>query len=196
MEQDRQDHSRAAFAAEKERVRIIDECLASKPAQKEQANGERFKWTAEERELEKRALEKTMRDRLAQFGFPEGQIKAMGNADRQKKLEEEVGSTPHNPSLPTYAKIRREYLDIETLYYYNLPYEDDKDPNYIIVLQEMTQKEADVLFNHTRRRRSDRGHGKQKDSGIRADGDDQPRSRSNEKEESSNPPKKIRARRS
>jgi hypothetical protein len=37
--------------------------------------------------------------------------------------------TPHNPlriaPQPTYAKIRREYLDTETLHYYDIPYEYD-----------------------------------------------------------------------
>jgi hypothetical protein len=37
--------------------------------------------------------------------------------------------TPHNPlriaQQPTYAKVRKEHLDIETLHYYDIPYEFD-----------------------------------------------------------------------
>lgn len=115
-----------------------------------------------QRDKEEKELEETMRKRLAQFGFQENQIQAMVHPEQQKKLEQQqVGLTPHNPlriaPQPTYAKIRREYLDIETLHYYDIPYEYDVDPNYIIVLREMSQKETDILFEHTRRLRTNHG---------------------------------------
>ncbi|KAH6615181.1 hypothetical protein C7974DRAFT_380046 [Boeremia exigua] len=113
------------------------------------------------RDKEEKELEESMRKRLAQFGFQENQIQAMVHPEQQKKLEQQVGLTPHNPlriaPQPTYAKIRREYLDIETLHYYDIPYEYDADPNYIIVLREMSQKETDILFEHTRRLRTNHG---------------------------------------
>jgi hypothetical protein len=47
--------------------------------------------------------------------------------EKQKELQQ--GITPSNPLLiapqPAYAKIHRNYLDIETLHYYGIPYEYD-----------------------------------------------------------------------
>ncbi|KAK0251209.1 hypothetical protein LTS09_013718 [Friedmanniomyces endolithicus] len=53
---------------------------------------------------------------------------------------------------PTYAKVHRKYLSEETLKYYSLPYEIDRnDWDYIIIFREMDQHEMAVLFEHTRR---------------------------------------------
>ncbi|KAJ4343129.1 hypothetical protein N0V95_006744 [Ascochyta clinopodiicola] len=141
---------------EKQRQKDKEEYEAFQRKQAEKQAAEKARHDREEKELEE-----TMRKRLAQFGFQENQIQAMVHPEQQKKLEQQVGMTPHNPlriaPQPTYAKIRREYLDTETLHYYDIPYENDADPNYIIVLREMSQKETDILFEHTRRLRS--GHG-------------------------------------
>ncbi|KAF3050886.1 hypothetical protein E8E11_010771 [Didymella keratinophila] len=107
------------------------------------------------------ALEQTTSKRLGEFGCQENQIEAMIYPEQQKKLgKQQVGLTPHDPlriaAQPTYVKIRREYLDIETLHYYDISYEYDVDPNYIVVFREMSQKETDILFEHTRRLRSGR----------------------------------------
>ncbi|KAK4565696.1 hypothetical protein LTR86_003544 [Recurvomyces mirabilis] len=60
-----------------------------------------------------------------------------------------------NPQLPVYPKVHTKYLDVETLIYYDIPYEYDRqDPSYIIILREMSNYEADILFEHTRRLRS------------------------------------------
>jgi hypothetical protein len=61
---------------------------------------------------------------------------------------------------PTYAKIHQQHLEIDTLHYYDIPYEFDSDPDYLIVLRELDQRETDVLFEHSRRLRSVRGDGK------------------------------------
>ncbi|KAK1061972.1 hypothetical protein LTR74_010636 [Friedmanniomyces endolithicus] len=47
---------------------------------------------------------------------------------------------------PTYAKVHRKYLSEETLKYYSLPYEIDRnDWDYIIIFREMDQHEMAVL---------------------------------------------------
>jgi hypothetical protein len=110
-----------------------------------------------------RALEESMRKRLHQFGFQESQIGAMVNPEEQNRLKKQQseGLMPHKSleiaQQPTYAKIRKEHLEVETLHYYDIPYEYDEDPNYIIVLREMSQRETDILFEHTRRLRSNHG---------------------------------------
>jgi len=55
-----------------------------------------------------------MRRRLARFGFQDNQIEAILN--------------PKNAELrrPTYMKIHKNHIDIETLDYFGLPYEDDR----------------------------------------------------------------------
>ncbi|KAK0254909.1 hypothetical protein LTS09_010022 [Friedmanniomyces endolithicus] len=53
---------------------------------------------------------------------------------------------------PTYAKVHRKYLSEDTLKYYSLPFEIDRnDWDYIIILREMNQYDMAVLFEHTRR---------------------------------------------
>jgi DNA-directed RNA polymerase subunit RPC12/RpoP len=124
-----------------------------------QSNEERAEETAQ-KEREEKELEESMRKRLKQFGFKEDQINAMTDPQQQKQKqpEEEASLTSSNPfriaSPPTYPKISKEHLATETLEYYLIPYEyDAADPNYIIVLREMTHKETDILFEHTRRLR-------------------------------------------
>ncbi|KAF2722590.1 hypothetical protein K431DRAFT_41562 [Polychaeton citri CBS 116435] len=65
---------------------------------------------------------------------------------------------PWQPSRqPVYAKIHRDYLSIDTLIYYDIPYEfDPDDSNYIIILREMSKTETNLLFEHTARLRSGR----------------------------------------
>ncbi|KAJ4378885.1 hypothetical protein N0V86_005759 [Didymella sp. IMI 355093] len=114
-------------------------------------------------EKEEEELEAAMRKRLAQFGFKDDQIEAMVHKEEETKVDPQpqTDPTPHDPlpiaTQPIYAKINKRYLDIETLHYYDIPYEYDADPNYIIVLREMSQKETDILFEHTRRLRSEHG---------------------------------------
>ncbi|KAL1606737.1 hypothetical protein SLS60_004144 [Paraconiothyrium brasiliense] len=55
----------------------------------------------------------------------------------------------------TYVKVSKEHLTIDTLLYYDNPYEVDRiDPNYIIIVRQMEPAETEVLFQHTRRLRS------------------------------------------
>ncbi|KAI7129848.1 hypothetical protein KC352_g31453 [Hortaea werneckii] len=55
---------------------------------------------------------------------------------------------------PVYPAVHRDFLSLETLAYYDIPYEMDRyDPNRIIILREMDKYETEVLFEHTRRLR-------------------------------------------
>ncbi|KAL1641813.1 hypothetical protein SLS58_005855 [Diplodia intermedia] len=57
--------------------------------------------------------------------------------------------------VPTYVRIHRDHIAIETLNQYGLPWQwDQSDPNYFIILREMDPRETDILFEHTRRLRS------------------------------------------
>ncbi|KAF2264599.1 hypothetical protein CC78DRAFT_544098 [Lojkania enalia] len=111
----------------------------------------------EKQEKEEAELEEQMRKRLAQFGFQENQIQAMIKPEETAKLQQ--GMTPLKPlqltHQPTYVKVHKDHLSVDTLVYYDIPYEYDRsDPNYIIILREMDSRETEVLFEHTRRLRS------------------------------------------
>jgi len=55
---------------------------------------------------------------------------------------------------PTYIKVHRDHLSLDTLHYYHIPWEyDSADSDYIILLREMDTRETDILFEHTRRLR-------------------------------------------
>jgi hypothetical protein len=124
----------------------------------------------EEQEREKAAeakkYEETMRNRLAKFNLDDDQIEALVSPEEGKQKDLQPGVSTHaerneiaTTPQPTYAKVHKKYLDIETLHYYDIPYQYDADSDYIIILREMTQKETEILFEHTRRLRTDNGRG-------------------------------------
>lgn len=162
--------------------------------EKEKREWEEFERKRKEKEekakAEKKAaeekLEQEMRERLSKFGFQENQIQAMIKPEKAKDLP--VGLSPANPldpyphhhhhhhhgPKPTYVKVHRDHLAVETLTYYGLPWEWDRvssnqlrhrskhsdnrsqqtDTDYIIILREMDPRETDILFEHTKRIRS------------------------------------------
>jgi hypothetical protein len=64
-------------------------------------------------------------------------------------------TSPTVPHQRTYVKVSKEHLAIDTLLYYDIPYEVDRvDPNYLIILREIKPKETKKLLKHTRRLRS------------------------------------------
>ncbi|KAI7228021.1 hypothetical protein KC330_g8116 [Hortaea werneckii] len=78
--------------------------------------------------------------------------------EKVKTSYEDDRSQPWKPSQmrrrPAYPSTDRDFLSLETLAYYDIPYEiDRRDPNHIIILQEMDKYETEVLFEHTRRLR-------------------------------------------
>ncbi|OJD38634.1 reticulocyte-binding protein 2 a-like protein [Diplodia corticola] len=129
----------------------------------ERKQKEKQEKAAAEKKKKEEEFEADMRKRLAQFGFQENQIQAMIKPEKAKDLA--VGLSPANPieqhhhhhhqHKPTYVKVHRDHLAIETLTYYNLPWEWDRtDTDYIIILREMDARETDILFEHTKRVRS------------------------------------------
>ncbi|KAF1968374.1 hypothetical protein BU23DRAFT_572450 [Bimuria novae-zelandiae CBS 107.79] len=112
----------------------------------------------EKKEKQEKQLEEEMRKRLAHFGFQDNQIQAMIKPEKAAQLQ--PGLAPSNPlprltPQPTYVKVSKEHLAIDTLHYYDIPYEVDRsDPNYIIIMREMEPRETEILFEHTRRLRT------------------------------------------
>ncbi|KAK5114925.1 hypothetical protein LTR62_002084 [Meristemomyces frigidus] len=120
-----------------------------------------------DKKAEKEKFEHEMRKRLESFGvYSQAQIDYMVDEEKAKE-QNKARSRSHSrvhvetdeltvwrPSRPVYPKIHRDYIEIETLIYYGVEYEYDRDTNYIILKREMTKYETDVLFEHTRRIRA------------------------------------------
>ncbi|KAI7090596.1 hypothetical protein KC356_g1383 [Hortaea werneckii] len=78
--------------------------------------------------------------------------------ERVKTSFEGDRSQPWKPGeigqRPVYPSTHRDFLSLETLAYYDIPYEIDRsDPNHIIILRDMDKYETEILFEHTRRLR-------------------------------------------
>jgi len=144
---------------------------------KEKEEEERWKAKLSAKELEEREKEKKRKKdiedevhkKLSVFGLQENQIDVVMHPKKAHNLPQ--GATPHNPIIqpppppprpalgwqqetPTYIKVHRDHVDIETLRYYGLPWEyDTVDSSYIIILQEIDSHETELLFEHTRKLR-------------------------------------------
>ncbi|KAF2173229.1 hypothetical protein M409DRAFT_49704 [Zasmidium cellare ATCC 36951] len=113
----------------------------------------------EEKEAEEK-FQTEMRRRLQSLGYTEATIDMMVDEEKAKKFKKTVQTTDtldvwRPPRAPIYPKIRREFIEIDTLKYYDLPWKyDSSDPDYIIIMRDMDKRETDYLFEHTSRLRS------------------------------------------
>jgi hypothetical protein len=103
-------------------------------------------------------LEEEMKKRLVQYGFEDDQIESMIKNGRGGHAPPPENATPtksepsQEPHQPVYHKVHKKHLSIDTLHYYDIPYEyDSSHADYIVILREMDPKETDILFEHTRR---------------------------------------------
>ncbi|KAF2418733.1 hypothetical protein EJ08DRAFT_621542 [Tothia fuscella] len=170
-EQKRKDE-KAKDEALREKFRLEDE--ARKRKEKEEEEEWKMKIAKKEqaekdaKKKKEKELEEEMHKKLAVFGFQENQIEAVLKPKKAQNLP--MGMTPHNPlhppphhhrpaldwrgETPTYIKVHKTHIDIETLKYFGLPWEyDTGDSNYIVILQEMDTTETELLFEHTRKLR-------------------------------------------
>ncbi|KZF26297.1 hypothetical protein L228DRAFT_242750 [Xylona heveae TC161] len=131
-------------AAEKEdavKKKAIEEF---KERQKEQQEKEK----AAKASAEKEYLERVRKD-LTNFGVSDDQITAIVNHDKRPALVD--------LSKQTWVKVHRAHLLVETLDYYQLPWEYDAfNPDYIVIKQWVPEHEQEVLFDHTRRLREEK----------------------------------------
>jgi len=89
-----------------------------------------------EKKAEEERVQKAMRRRLEEFGYTQAQIDIMVDEEKTKKYKAEQrpargpspgnAVTPWKPNSPTYAKVHRDHLSIDTLIYYDVPYEFDR----------------------------------------------------------------------
>jgi len=111
----------------------------------------------EKEEDEERAREK-MRDMLRANGYTEEEIDRILEKAGKKSEHSHSHTYTHTETTtkvlakvpPTYMKIKREYIEPDTLDVYQLPWEfDAQDPLYIIIKQHVNDDDLEALFAHT-----------------------------------------------
>jgi len=85
---------------------------------------------------------------LLSLGYTEEQARAMLQKRRDKEQRE---TTIMDISKPTWIRVHRKYLAIETLDYYSLPWDWDGDCEYIVIKKWVSPEFQDELFAHSRR---------------------------------------------
>lgn len=124
--------------AEEEKERIKKETAAAiekyKIEQAEKAAKEKKEKEEREKEYQIR-----LRDDLRRSGLDERQIDALLKKDKTA-----------DPSRPTYTRMSRRHLSIETLNKYKIDYEFDVDPDYVLIKRWVPEYEQDFLWSHTR----------------------------------------------
>lgn len=143
---------------------------------------------------EEKAFQEQMRERLRALGYTEQTIDIMVDKEKAKNFQQEVNARPRsqdrrttttttqqtlvawNPPAraPVYPKVHKDYIELKTLEYYQLPWHYDRvshhpcrttvnysltpatfceqdDPDFIIIQRDMDKRHTDVLFEHTAR---------------------------------------------
>lgn len=125
-----------------------------------------------EEKAHKEELEMEMRKRLAERGYSGREIENIVN-DKKKETVSTSLTITKSSSKPVYSKIHKDYLSIETLKYFSIPFTYDEvssryhtvvtktnsrqhDSDYFIILQEMDRHETNILFEHTKALRAGR----------------------------------------
>ncbi|ROT37040.1 hypothetical protein SODALDRAFT_335257 [Sodiomyces alkalinus F11] len=160
---------RAQEEREKEEARIKEELelkrLKEEERQKElkkqrekeaQAAIERYKQqerervAREEKEKEEREKEyqRRLQEDLIQSGLDEKHIAAI--LKKEKIPEKPAPTPPAEATRPTYTRMARKHLSIETLRTFHIEYELDIDPEYVLIKRWVPDWEQDTLWKHTR----------------------------------------------
>jgi len=98
-----------------------------------------------EKEEKEKEYKHRLEDDLRKSGLDERQINAI------LKKEKEV-----DPNRPTYTRMARRHLSIETLNRYRIDFEYDRDPEFVLIKRWVPEYEQDFLWNDTRELRERR----------------------------------------
>ncbi|KAK2809941.1 hypothetical protein FQN50_003355 [Emmonsiellopsis sp. PD_5] len=160
---------------QKEQEKKIREKIAAEKAkqeaeeQEQKERDEKLKKQAIEeynkREMEKKLKEKKEKEKadkefeeratatLAKAGYNEEQIKAIlkGEKDKSKAI-----ARPGPQGKPTFIKVHSHHISPDTLDAYKLPWEyDDRDQNFVVIRQWISDEMQEALFEHTRQLRQE-----------------------------------------
>ncbi|KAK7937745.1 uncharacterized protein PG986_014613 [Apiospora aurea] len=76
-------------------------------------------------------------------------ILARKKAEETHAKPEEAGSQGYRNELPTYTKMARRHLSLETLRVYGMDYQLDEDPGYVLIKRWVPEDEQDMIWRHT-----------------------------------------------
>lgn len=149
------DEKRIKREMELQRLREEEQAIEEKKRRdKEAAEAvERYKQKEMERrvkeEKEKEENEKEYQRRLQEDLIKSGlDEKAIAAIISKKKVPEALESTPDG--RPTYTRMRRKYLSIETLRTFQVEYDLDTDPEFILIKRWVPEWEQDRFWKHTK----------------------------------------------
>ncbi|KAN0117620.1 hypothetical protein V8E51_003597 [Hyaloscypha variabilis] len=127
---------------EKERLKKESEKAIAKYKAEEAEKAAKEKKEKEEREKE---YQHRLEEDLRKSGMSEQQISVV--------LKKDKGV---DPNRPTYTRMSRKHLSIETLNRYRIDYEWDQDPEYVLIKRWVPEYEQDFLWAHTKQIREAR----------------------------------------
>ncbi|KAG9248727.1 hypothetical protein BJ878DRAFT_538063 [Calycina marina] len=96
-------------------------------------------------------LKQHMEEELRKSGMPEDQIAVIMKKEGAKKP-----APAQEIARPTYTRMSRRHLSIETLNVHRIEYEFDVDPDYVLIKRWVPEYEQDFLWKHTRELRESR----------------------------------------
>ncbi|KAH9206854.1 hypothetical protein DL95DRAFT_469205 [Leptodontidium sp. 2 PMI_412] len=124
--------------ADEERKRLKKEADAAIEKYKIEEAEKAAKAKKEKAEREEE-YQKRLQEDLRKSGMDERQIAVV--------LKKDTGV---DPNRPTYTRMSRRHLSIETLNRYRIDYEFDQDPDYVLIKRWVPEYEQDFLWSHTR----------------------------------------------
>jgi hypothetical protein len=134
-----EEHEREQREAKEEEKRIIAKLKAKEIEREEEEKRQWNEFLMKQRQMEEKEkrerkekedeIQEEMRKRLAEVGFQNNQIDVMIDPKHRQSNALVPGSLPNNPlhvHTPTYVKVHKDHLSIETLKYFDIPWEWDR----------------------------------------------------------------------
>ncbi|KFH40734.1 Reticulocyte-binding protein 2 a-like protein [Hapsidospora chrysogenum ATCC 11550] len=139
-------------AEEAERIKKEAEAAVERYKQEE---AERRMKEAQEREEAEKEYKRRLQEDLVNSGVDEKAIAAI--MKKEKVPEAEAEAHAQDLGRPTYTRMARKHLSIETLRTYSIEWDYDPNPEYVLIKRWVPEWEQDTLWKHTRYLRSKRG---------------------------------------
>lgn len=99
----------------------------------------------EEAEAREKEYKRKMQEHLLKSGLDEKEINAILTGKKVAKEKEKEKADKR----PTYTRMARRHLSLETLRTYEIDWQYDPDPEYVLIKRWVTEAEQDMLWHHT-----------------------------------------------
>lgn len=106
---------------------------------------ERQKREQEEKAAQEKEYQRRLQEDLIKSGLDEKQIAAILKKERVPEARDDKDGP-----RPTYTRMARRHLSIETLRTFRIEYDLDNDPEYILIKRWVPEWEQDTLWKHTK----------------------------------------------